>query len=63
MSSRCFPYLFGHHVDSILDTTIRDYGEHRRIDDSKAFDTMDLELLINNTLFNVLGQAKSATRI
>lgn len=46
--------LLGHHVDGILDATVRNDGEHRRIDHSHVLQAVYLEPSIDHALFNVL---------
>jgi hypothetical protein len=55
--------LLSNHVHIVLDTAIWNDWEDRGINDTKALDSVNLELWINHTLLNVLGQTASSARI
>jgi hypothetical protein len=56
-------YLLWNHIDCVLDAAIRNDREDRGIDHTQFLDTVDLELAIDDALFDALGKACSATWI
>lgn len=56
-------HLFTDHVDRVLDTAVRDDRHDRGISNAEVLDAMDPQLVINDTLLDVLAQTGSTTRI
>lgn len=58
-----FTDLLGNHVDRVLDAAVGDDGDDGCVDDSKAVNSKDLELGVNNTLLDRLAQSCGTTRV
>jgi hypothetical protein len=55
--------LLSNHVHCVLDAAVRDDREDRSINDTKALDSVYLELVVNNALLDVPRETGSATGI
>lgn len=53
--------LLTNHVDGILDATVRNDRENRRINDPDVLQPMHLEFSISHALFNLLREAAAST--
>ena len=55
--------LLSDHVDSVLDTAVRDDRENTGIHNTEVLDTVNLELTVDDTLRDVLGETGSTARV
>lgn len=56
-------HLLGDHVDIILDPAVRDHRKDGGVNDSQPLYAMDFQILINNTLTDLLGQTAGSAGI
>lgn len=55
--------LLANHIDGVLNAAIRDDWEHGSINHTESLDAVDLELAVNYTFLDALGDASSSARI
>jgi hypothetical protein len=55
--------FLSNHVHGILDPAIWNHWEDRCINDSEILDAVNLQLAVNHTFVNALGEAGSSTGI
>lgn len=58
-----YSHLFTDHVDRVLDTAVRDDRHDRGIGNAEVLDAMHPQLVVNDTLLDVLRQTGGTTRV